>query len=237
MSAHAVDSSESVPLKTLVWPGSLLASIAHAVFVARAPFMAHEQSWDGQNYNVQNSEGSRGTIAFGEDKNCFVAIFYLQTSGRNPLKKGLHEMNEATTFVRGVPDHLKALLQEALQYVLQDVPGHAVPVITAAFWSDLSSSRVTAGEPWSDVVKHGAVLVRNQTLPADVAIKRWASDFEFTTAQTAFTDALFKRRLTTANGVVHLTSAEAQQVRSMADGDAGFQACRESLSEIGIVLP
>lgn len=237
MGSQAADSSESFPLKISVWPGLLLASVAHAVFVARAPSMAHEQSWDGQNYNVQDSEGSRGTIAFGEDKNCFVAVFYLETSARNPLKRDGHGVNEATAWIRGVPCQLKALSQEALQYVLQDVASQAVPVITAAFWSDVSSSRVTAGEPWPDVVKHGAILLKNQMLPADLAIKQWAADFEFTAAQTAFIDALFKRRLATAGGVLQLTPAEAQQVREMAAGDAGVQACRESLGEIGIVMP
>lgn len=232
-----VDSNKSFPMKALVWPGSLLASIAHSFFVARAPFMAHEQSWDGRNYNVQDSEGSRGTIAFGEDKDRFVAVFYLETSERNPLKPGVHDSNETATFVKDVPNQLKPLAEEALQYVFQNVGGQDIPVITAAFWSDLSSLQVTAGEPWPDALKHGAFLVRNQLLPSDVALNQWAGDFEFTSAQIAFIDMLFKRRLATMSGVVQLTPVEVQQLRNMADGDAGFQACRKSLEEIGIVLP
>jgi hypothetical protein len=160
MNGQGLDSNDDFPPKAFLWPGSLLASIAHAIFVARAPFLAHEQSWDGRNYNVQDSQGSRGTIAYGEDKNCFVGVFFLQTSRRNPLKQGTLDAGEATISVRDVPEQLKELCQGALQYVLQEVAGKTVPVITSAFWSDPTSSGVTASEPWSDVVTHGAVLVK-----------------------------------------------------------------------------
>ena len=149
------------PLKASIWPGALLASIGHAIFVARAPFMTHEQSWDGLNYSVQDSEGSRGTISFDESKINFVAVFYLQTSRRNPLNRDVTNANDSTVYVRDVPDQLKKLTHEALQYVIPDVAGEAQPVITAAFWSDPSGSQVTASEPWRDVVEHGAVLVEN----------------------------------------------------------------------------
>lgn len=237
MSSQAADSDERFPLKSLVWPGSLLATIAHAIFVARIPFMAHEQSWDGHIYSVQDSGGSRGTIAFGEHMSSFVAVFYLATSERNPLNRGACDFSEATVFVRDVPDQLDGLSQEALQYVMQDVGGKAIPVITTAFWSDPDGSRVAAIDTWPVVVKHGAALVKNQVLPADVAIKRWADNFEFTADQIALANALFQRRLGTVAGAVRLTSAEAQQVRSIAAGDAGLQVCRESLAEVAIILP
>lgn len=225
------------PSKELVWPGSLLGSIAHAIFVARAPLLAHEQSWDGNNYSVQDSEGSRATIAFGEDHRCFVAVFYLLTSARNPIKLAVHDADEATVYVRDVPADIKALSREALQYVLQDIRGTTIPVITAAFWSDPGSPDVTASEPWTDVYANGAVLVKNQLLRPDVALKQWAADFEFTSAQTTLMDVLFKRRLEIAGAQIHLTPTETQQIRHMADGDAGFEACRESFREIGILFP
>lgn len=44
--------------------GCILASLAHAIMVAKYPFLANEHSWDGANYSVQDSEGQRGTITF-----------------------------------------------------------------------------------------------------------------------------------------------------------------------------
>jgi len=223
---------ENFPQKALVWPGSMLASIAHAVFVARAPFMAHEQSWDGQTYNMQDSEGSRGVIAFGEDKHVFVAIFYLEG---NPMKRGRDE-HYAASVLRAVPAQLEKLALEATQYILNDVGGKAVPVATAAFWSDPGGPRVAATEPWQDVLEHGALLAKNQVLPADLGLQRWVLEFELSPTETELTDSLFGRRRASTQPV-WLTAAERQQLQATADGDAGLQACRESLAEIGLLLP
>ena len=224
------------PLKTLVWPGSLLASIAHAVYVARTPLMAHEQSWDGSNYNVQDSHGSRGTIAFDDDKTCFVGVFYLETSERNPYTHGVRKPPESTALQRRVPQQLRKLADEALQYVLQDMDGNAVPVITAAFWSDPASSHVTGSEPWPDIVKDGAIIVKNQLLPVETGIEQWIRDYDLTPAQTKLTLSLFQRRLTAVSGAIQLSSAQGQQIKNIAISDDGLEACRVSLGEIGIIL-
>ena len=145
------------PSRTSLWPNCLLLSIAHAVFLLRAPVLAHEHSWDGSNYSVQDSQGAHGTIAFGEDRSVFVAAVYSQESERaGPIFE-----NATDALFRGIPDDLAALRDEALQYVLQDVDGATVPVVTAAFWSDLTSSLVTACEPWADTLAHGAELFQN----------------------------------------------------------------------------
>ncbi len=163
---------ENFPRKALVWPGSMLASIAHAVFVARAPFMAHEQSWDGRSYNIQDSEGSRGVIRFGENTHLFVALFRVEG---NPMNRGRDE-RYATALLRAVPAHLEELALEAMQYILDDIGGKTVPVATAAFWSDPDGPRVSANQPWEDVLKHGAFLAKNQVLPAELGLRRWVRD-------------------------------------------------------------
>jgi hypothetical protein len=224
------------PAASSVWHGSILASIAHAIFVARAPFLAHEQSWDGRNYNVQDSEGSRGTIAFGDDERSFVAAFFLESSDRNPLRRGAAGVG-TPKISQDIPEELETLYERALQYLLQDLAGTAVPVVTAAFWSDINGALVLAAEPWLDVVEHGARLVQIQMLPLEAALARWAAEFEFSSAETALVDALFKRRIAVKGQDVRLTPAEAQQMRDMAQDDGGLQACRESLGEIGITWP
>jgi hypothetical protein len=223
---------ENFPPKALVWPGSMLASIAHAVFVARAPVMAHAQSWDGQSYNMQDSEGSRGVIAFGKDKRFFVALFYREG---NPVKRGRDE-NYAASVLRVVPAQLEKLALEAMQYILNDIGGKAVPVATAAFWSDPGGPRVAAAEPWQDVLEYGAFLAKNQVLPTDLGLRRWVLEFELSPAETDLTEALFKRRCASTEPV-WLTTDETERLQATADGAAGFQACRESLAEIGLLLP
>src|SRR5215469_7598692 len=120
-----------MPLKTRVWPGAILASIAHAIFVARAPIMSHTQSWDRRNYNVQNGEGSRGTIAFAKNNEEFVGVFYLEQSKRNPLHFSSPEKFDPMQFLRGLPAALEPVARQALRYVVQNVRGTKMPVITA----------------------------------------------------------------------------------------------------------
>ncbi len=222
------------PLKASIWPGVLLASIGHAMFVARAPFMMHEQSWDGLNYNIQDSEGSRGTISFDENRTRFVAVFFLETSTRNPFRAGICVDKGATEYVRHVPDELRELTDKALQYVCQDIAGKNIPLVTAAFWSDLAGLRATASEPWAEVVTHGAALVRNQVLPVDVALTQWAIDFGFNPLQVSLVEALFNRRIALANEHLQLTKSELQVLRNVANNEGGIRASRESLEEVGI---
>jgi hypothetical protein len=121
--------------------------------------------------------------------------------------------------------------------VLQDVDGKATPIVTAAFWSEEGTPFITSSEPWSEVVRHGAVLVRNQTLSPDVALLQWSRDFEFSSAQTDLTESLFKRRIGATGQRIHLTAAETQLIRETSEGEDGFRASRESFSEIGILVP
>jgi hypothetical protein len=64
-----------------LWEGCILASIAHAIMVAHYPELSNEQSWDGFNYNVQDSSGTRATITF--HPNCLVAAFRNEYSERD----------------------------------------------------------------------------------------------------------------------------------------------------------
>lgn len=225
---------DEFPPRSVLWPGSVLGAIAHAVFVARAPYLAHEQSWDGRNYNVQDSQGSRGTIAFGADNNVFVGVFYYEPSQRNPLRRRIQNSNEAITPILNVPVELRALAQEALQYVMQEVEGSPMPVITSAFWSDLAGPRASASEPWPDVITNGASLINNQLLDPEAALRLWARDFELSDSEIAIVETVFRRRLAVTSGPTRLTAAEAQQISRNADGEEGLTACRESMGELGI---
>ena len=135
--------ANSFPEQRLIWPGAILGSIAHAIFVCRYPDLAHEQSWDGANYNVQDSAGSRGTIAFSESS--FVAVFFYEGSNRNPFRSKSSYTLER--FFAGLPEDLKAVAnEEALQYVLQEFGGSTVPIITSAFWGDGKGDQVAASD-------------------------------------------------------------------------------------------
>jgi hypothetical protein len=231
------DPAEGLSEKQSLWPGLLLGSIAHAVFVARYPFLAHEQSWDGSVFNIQDSEGSRGTIAFGTFRDQFVAVFFLEDSNRNPLRADSHTPVDTSARLFGIPVQLKALSDLALEYVLQDIDGTSVPVITAAFWSNPDGSMITANEPWPEVFEHGAILIRKQLLPLSEGMSQWANEFELSSSEIVLVENLFERRVSSTIDAIRLNKDEVQQLREIAEDETGFQASIESLAEIGFTLP
>ena len=79
-----------------LWEGCILASIAHAIMVAHYPDISHEQSWDGFNYSVQDSSGTRGTITF--HPNFLVGAF------RNENSEKALEYKNAIEYFKVEPD-------------------------------------------------------------------------------------------------------------------------------------
>lgn len=212
----------------------MLASIAHAVFVCRYPDLSNEQSWDGANYNVQDSAGSRATIAFSDER--FVGVFFSEGSARNPFhSKATYDLNH---FLKDLPPDLQSLAHdEALQYVLQEFNGNTTPIITAAFWGDGKSGRIAAAESWTEVFENGAFLVQNQLVEVESAIQHWKSDFDLSTEEVELVRSLFDRKKTQSRSLIEMNDIERHLWREIADGQDGVEASRESFAEIGISLP
>ncbi len=97
-----------------LWQGSILMSIAHAIFIADAPELAYENSWEGCNYSLNNSQGSRGTITF--DSNFYVAVFRNDAVGTDGIS--------ANEYLTHAPKEIIELAEkEAFQYMLDEVNG------------------------------------------------------------------------------------------------------------------
>ncbi len=223
-----------LPLQSCVRPGAILSSIAHAIYVGRVPLLSHEQSWDGCNYSVQDSAGSRGTISFNDDK--FVAVFFDASSDRNPFRG--NQKIDAERYLVGLPQELRLLAQdEAMQYVLEEVNENAIPIITTAFWGDGKDAYIQAGEEWADVYAHGAWLVRNQLLKTAEALDAWKSDLELTPTELALVSELFKLKTDHPNETIVLTKEQISALRLSAATEEGWFASQESFAELNITIP
>lgn len=228
------NTSNCLPDQRLIRQGALLGSITHAIFVCRHPALSNEQSWDGNNYNVQDSAGSRGTIAFDGDK--FVAVFFYMPSERNPIRTGSDY--DSTRLLTGLPQNLQSLARdEALQYMLQEYRGSVVPIITSAFWGDGTSEFVTAGESWKDILNHGGILVRNQILDIAQGLKNWVTEYTLSPSEVELSRILFHRKITSSGNSIELIESEQGLWEKICKGQEGVEASRESFAEIGISLP
>lgn len=221
------------PEQQLLWPGAILGFIAHAVSLVRYPEFKHEQSWDGNNYSVQDSSGSRGTVAFCGKQ--FVGVFFSESSDRNPFSSD--RAYDLQRFLVGLPDDLATLAHdEALQYVLQDYEGSASPIITSAFWGDGKQERVAAAEAWSDVFENGAFLIKNQLLKQDESLAAWQAEYELSDEESAFVKSLFHRKLSRPEAQLSLTTADLSLLKSVTQDEEGLETSREPFSEINFLL-
>ena len=209
--------------------GCVLATIAHAIFTGHTPELANEQSWDGPNYSVQDSQGAIGTVTF--DARATVGAFFDAHSQRNPLASGAHF--DLTTFLAEMPADVRSVAHdEALQYLLQEYEGTTVPVITSVFWSD--RDELVTPEPWEDTFANGAHLIRTQLLPPDEGIEAWRSHYELSPGQVDLLQSLSARRTATEGAVVMSDEDMAVLVEQ---GRDGLEQSRELLASVGITVP
>jgi hypothetical protein len=210
--------------------GITLVTIAHAVACARTPQIAHEHSWDGMTYVVENTMGAYGAATF--DNGEVVAAFFDGKSPRAAEHKLLKQNIQAC--LAGAPKNLREIaVAETFQYLLQDMDGEAVPLVTAAFWSRRNS--LVAPEPWDDVFAHGAHLVRIHLLEVEQALQELRIEYEFDDEQTDLVYALFRRRTSHPGEFISMSGDDFQ--RLIAYGDEGIDACRQLLEDTGIRLP
>lgn len=225
---------EQVPDRKQLWSGAILASIVHAIMMVEYSDISHEQSWDGMNYSVQNSMGSRGTITFSGDK--VVGVFFDEDSPRNPFNADTGY--DLDNLLKGIPTDLRSLAQEeALQYVLQEYKGKDVPVITAAFWSE--GGDLAAAEPWPQVFNHGAHLIRIQLMDTEEALARWKEEYEMSPLQVTLARSLYKRKMAAPNSQIELEGWERHSLMDKEDeaDTEVIEARRELLTALNIKSP
>jgi hypothetical protein len=224
-------SDEMFPEKQRLWRGALLGSVIHAIMVTRYPDLANEQSWDGMNYNVQDSMGSRGTVSFAGAH--VVGAFFDAKSPRNPFRTG--DAYDLERLLQGMPSPLRQVAEEeALQYVLQKYQGQAVPIVTAVFWDE--GERLAAAEPWPRVYENGAHLLRNQLLETEAALKAWRVAYDMSPEQVALALALFERKVKAPGEKFELEARQVELLKAWAQGDEELEASRESFEELGITF-
>jgi hypothetical protein len=200
--------------------GCLLASIAHAFGALEHPSVANEHGWDQGNYNVQDHQGSIGTVSFAP-VGAFGG-FVSAHSERGPLSGYLADLDPAVA---------RLARDEALQYLLQRVDGRTEPVVTAIVWSD--GSQLMSWDPWPEALRNGAQLIEKQLLPPANALERWRELFDLSESQAEIVAALYERRLGAGSTAIELTTGERAEIDR--HPPAGRDRCLALLAEVGIV--
>lgn len=216
-----MNNQKNFPTRLQLWRGAILRSIAHAVFIANNDLLAYEVSWDGANYNLNNTQGCHGTITFGKDY--VIGAFFDVHSSRSPFRG--HKSYDLDSFFVGIPENLYSIAKgETLQYLLDDYQGLTIPIISTAFWSD--AEHLTAAESWESVLLHGGFIVEPEIAHLSDALAEIKDNYGFSSSQIEFVRSLFTRKINDPQGIITLT-----------DSDYAFATTdsRELLKAIGIL--
>jgi hypothetical protein len=204
-----------------LWNGCILASITHAIMVAHYPYLSNEHSWDGFNYNVQDSEGSRGTVTF-QNK-------YLVAAFRND--KSLLGKFKSKDFFQGAPEKIiETAKNETLQYLLESVNGKDIPLITTAFFS--SENHIYSLDSFDSMLENGAGLLKRQVMELNLAIESWEEYYEMTEKQINLLKNVYQRKVSNPYGKIVLSLNEINLIGT--DDEEGLNESKTSFGEIGI---
>ena len=212
-----------------LWRGCVLAGLANAITISKYPMLAHEQSWDGYNYSVQDSAGQRGTISFVDgcadgcmNGNCVAAF-------RNENSERIADLGLAENYFQGAPSEIIELANaEALQYLLDEVDGEVRPFITTAFWG---KDELYSNDTFEDMLVNGGELLEKQSMDIDDAIDAWQDYLEMNDEQIELLISLYERKVN--NFSEPLTLSE-EEIDIICIDDEGLEECRISFEEMGI---
>lgn len=204
-----------------LWNGCILASIAHAIMVAHYPYLSNEHSWEGFNYNVQDSEGTRGTVTF--QNNYLVAAF----RNNETVPRKFTTMD----FFQGAPDKIIEIAEtETLQYLLESVNGEDMPLITTAFLG--IENQIFSLDSFDIMIENGGALLKRQVMEFHLAIESWEEYYEMTEEQNTLLKNIYQRKVTNPDGKIVLSMNEINLIGT--NDEEGLSESRTSFSEIGI---
>lgn len=206
-----------------LWKGCMLATIAHAIMVAHYPEISNEHSWDGMNYSVQDSEGSRGTITFHPE--ICVGAFRNDNSDRTKTIIRANQYFEGASI-----DILKLAENETLQYLLDDIDGKISPNITTSFWG--IGEDFFSLDSFKDMYKNGVFLLERQLMDLDMAIKSWAEYYDMSLKQCELLKIIFNRKINQRTERITLSKDEMKLIGT--NDRQGLRESRISFKEIGI---
>ena len=199
--------------------------------------MIYERCWHGPICCLKDMQGTNGVIAFGADRTQFVAAFFSVHSARSPFRRKGPAAEEGLELLGKLPQAFRPLADMALPWLMSDVNGVEMPLVSSAFWSGLPNERSTSCESWEEVVDNGAFLIENELLDEQAALAAWSKDMRLGDVEMALVAEVHRRRLATAPGKIVLSHLEADYLSRLSRDDQGYHACKKAFNGIGIVFP
>lgn len=201
--------------------GCIRSSIAHAIMVNCYPELSYEQSWDGNNFSAQDGGGCRGTITFLDD--CCVGAI------RNERGQQILGFDAIDKYICSFPDVIQTTAKaEALQYLLVNQNGAAIPSVTSLFWCD--DARLYVCQECEKNFREDVSLFKTCFLPLETATKVLVDYYNMDIATYCLFRWLVEQKGDSLSKKIVLTAAH----KNMFPGIGINDACVEALSELNI---
>jgi len=213
--------------KDKVWQGCVLASIAHAIMVSQYPDLSFEQSWNGITYSVQDGSSIRGSISFLDD--------YCVGCFRDELSNRLSKKN-FTGYEKYFADFpiyvLETANNEALQYMLDEVDGKVIPLITNSFWC--SCEGMFSNDNEKDLLANGLSILAKQLSEFEEAVEKLAEYYDMNERQVLLLSSLFNKKIQNPRQKIFISKKQAELIGF--DDLEGIRQSEISFSELGFIF-
>lgn len=211
-----------------LWEGCILTTIAHAIMVEEYLELANEQSWDGINYNVQDSCGCRGTITFHEKY--LVAVFQ-DINNRKMIEKCIED---GALAVLGTNEKIieNIAKEEALQYVLDDINGKTLPLITTGFWG--IGNDIFSKDTYKAVEENGAYIISKHIKDFEENLQALIEYYDINSELVKLIETIYARKVKNPNNTIKLLKHEKEMLMEVYGEE--LSECKESFQEINILV-
>lgn len=209
-----------------LWEGCILTTIAHAIMVEEYLELANEQSWDGINYNVQDSCGCRGTITFHEKY--LVAVFQ-DINNRKMIEKCIEDgaLNILGTNEKIIENIAK---EEALLYVLDDINGKTIPLITTGFWG--IDNDIFSKDEYKVIEENGAYIISKHIMSFEENLQALIEYYDINNELVKLIESIYIRKVQNPSSIVKLLDYEKKMLMEIYGEE--LSECKESFQEINI---
>ncbi len=203
--------------------GCLISSLAHCISTNEFPMFAYEQSWNGRNFSINDSSGTRGTVTF-VDGFCVGAI-------RNEHSFFGYQGGKIRFLSKSFPEEVAEVLwRETLSYLMVDTEQGTLPRVTSVFWCDKTLHHRKCH---SRALYRDFELFRHIVLPEDCCIEEISAQNELDHSGLELLKSLYVLKKTDFSEKIILTP---QQISQLPGGEIKPE-CIESFGEMNIFFP
>lgn len=184
--------------RSQLFQGCVISSIAHAIWSRNYPFAKFWHYWDGNYCHFNNLEGDFASISFCQDETVGVVFKkdHFQKKSLVTYQKCLEETLDI------IPPIKKNIVEETIQYFIQNIRGEEIPLITNIFWNSGNIMLTTVNK--SDWEDFWLTFLNKQLMDFHSALLAFQDEYNLNAIEVDLLDYLAKKKIQTPNKIINI---------------------------------